>query len=108
MGEWLTGLFTFRNGNHLFCFLTTFPILVMFGAFVIFGEKINSRVFSVPLPFMAILYALIALEAYRVVIVKNIDSQVFSIDCIWYNSFLAVGYLILFAISLYHTVSGRH
>lgn len=100
--EWLSDLFTFRNGNHLTYFLFTFPVVVLYGVTFIIGA--NSRPYLYFLPFMVVMYVAIAIRAYQVVVVRKQQSEVFSIDCIWYNSLLAVSYSVMLAVSIYQEV----
>jgi len=95
---WLIELVTFRNGNHLIYFLLTFPLLIWL-AFSTLFRTLHAPYFI--LPMVSIIYASIAFMAYNVVIIEQNQSKVYSVDCIWYNSFLSVCYMVMFIVCLY-------
>lgn len=102
--DWIVDLFTFRNNNHLIYFLTTFPLLILLIVAFVVSKKEKKCSFVLPFAMLILTYASIAAKAVQVVLIQQVESEVFSTDCIWYNSFLAVCYLILSIVGICYRV----
>lgn len=86
----------FKNSNHFVYFLISFGCIVT-AAVLVKTDKDLSR--SPVLIFLAVLHFIATLLAIDVVIIKKWKSNVYSKDCIWYNTLLSFGYLFIYAVS---------
>lgn len=98
--EWLRNLVSFRNGNHLTYFLLTFPLTILMVVSFVLSEA--KGVYTYIMPFSVLIYLAIMAKAIYIVLIKKVESEVFSFDCIWYNGFLAAVFATIFIVSLYY------
>lgn len=85
-------MFVFRNANHIFYFLLTFPMVVLY----IFLFLTNRKEMLLLLLCPIILHTIITILAVRTVVILKQESSSFSIDCVWYNGTLLLIYLLMF------------
>lgn len=86
----------FTNMNHLVYFVISVSCITI-TAFCVLTDETLSR--SPVLLFMTCLSFLTASFAVYFSLIKKTDGKVFSIDCVWYNSLLGIGYLLLYLTS---------
>ncbi|MGW8179312.1 MAG: hypothetical protein ACWGQW_11205, partial [bacterium] len=98
--EWIRNLVVFRNSNHLFYFVCTFPVAVMYVLTFIYSKTKGEYVLFVPVSI--VVHLMIMVKAIHIVLIMKEPSEVFSFDCIWYNGTLALTYIILFSFALYY------
>ena len=84
-------LFTFRNTEHLIWFIITFGLFLIFSIIAFIERK------SMPvLKSMAVTSFAVSISAIVVVLILDIKSNAYSVDCIWCNSLLGSLYLLVY------------
>ena len=90
MRELIQGLIHFRNANHEFWFYGSMTILIIaITIYSIFGFK--EQFFSI-----AIGHFGMSVIAMVLVVVLKETSEVYSIDCVWFNGLMCAIYVTLF------------
>ena len=91
MIEWLVKMKAFRNANHAIWFLCSVGFLVI----------ITSVILRIPITYlvkgMVVIHLFPLVTAAKKKIYRE-PSEVYSIDCIWFNSLLVIVYVIIWQI----------
>ncbi|MFA6603933.1 MAG: hypothetical protein WCT10_03800 [Patescibacteria group bacterium] len=84
----LIALVTFTSLAHQIWFVGSMLLLLIFCSAVLLG-------FNQQFHFLAILHAIVAVEAIFSRLFRPEDTEVFSVHCIWFNLLMAIVYIFL-------------
>ncbi len=89
MIEWLVHKGLFRNANHAIWFLCTIGIFL---TFVVLHFYPHSTVAWLIVPVIVHMPPLVTATVYRI---RKTDSEIYSVDCIWFNAGMVTLYFIV-------------
>ena len=89
MVEWCIKKGLFRNVNHAIWFINSFSLFIF--AILVYKNLFGRYIFLIPI----VLHLSPIINAIRVVYVKKEKSEIYSYDCIWFNSLMLLCYIVL-------------
>src|SRR3989338_5351198 len=95
MREFLEFLFHFRNAGHERWFVMSMAMFVMSLSMNIIGRKIFKQSTRFVNMWMALYHFFVVAGSFLTVVVAHRPSEIYSIDCIWFNSLMVAIYIIM-------------
>jgi hypothetical protein len=102
MHQFFQNLFHFKNANHETYFYFTFSCFLITAFIYVSAKKSNFdatlKFIEFCIPLLIVLSFLVAISAYDIVVLRPRKSDMYSKDCIWYNSLMGILYTLVWFI----------